>query len=101
MFLERIERILSEDKPRLERYRAEEDPEWPAWSALSIEDALERLRFLRGKIASLLGALSEAELERVGVHPLFGEMTLPMWLDFFLLHEAHHLYVIWSRARGA
>ena len=23
----------------------------------------------------------------------FGAMSVPAWLDFFLLHEAHHLYV--------
>ena len=39
-------------------------------------------------------------MNRVGVHPVFGLMTIPLWLEFFLLHEAHHLYVVLHRVRG-
>jgi hypothetical protein len=28
------------------------------------------------------------------VHPLLGPMPIPLWLEFFLLHEGHHLYTI-------
>jgi hypothetical protein len=31
-------------------------------------------------------------LSRKGFHPSFGALTIPQWLEFFLLHEAHHLY---------
>ena len=41
-----------------------------------------------------------AQLARTGVHPTLGEMALPLWIEFFLLHEAHHLYVVMKRARG-
>ena len=30
----------------------------------------------------------------------FEELTLRAWLEFFLVHEGHHLYVIMKRARG-
>ena len=30
VFLERLRRLLAEERPALGRYRAEEDPEWPA-----------------------------------------------------------------------
>jgi hypothetical protein len=33
----------------------------------------------------------------VGIHPLFGEMSLALWVEFFLLHEAHHLYIVMTR----
>jgi len=100
VFLERIERILSEEKPQLLRYAAGADPEWPAWSERSTAEALERLHFLRGKIVALVEALSPDELLRVGVHPLLGEMTIPQWVEFFLLHEGHHLYTAMIRAHG-
>src|SRR5579859_4346294 len=32
IFLQRIERILSEQAPEFPRYRAEDDSEWPAWT---------------------------------------------------------------------
>jgi len=27
-------------------------------------------------------------------------MMIPEWIEFFLLHEAHHLYAAMQRARG-
>ncbi len=43
--------------------------------------------------------LSEEDFERTGVHPKFGEMSLALWLEFFLVHEAHHLYVVLQLVR--
>jgi hypothetical protein len=97
----RLGRILGEERPQLARYRAEEDPDWPRWSALSTEEVLSRLRRLREEILGRIRELSPAQLERVGVHPLFGEMTIPGWLEFFLLHEAHHLYMVMMRVGEA
>ena len=28
-----------------------------------------------------------------------GAMNMPLWIEFFLLHEAHHLYVVMQRVR--
>jgi len=97
VFLERLHRILGENSPQLGRYRAEEDPAWPEWSYLSTEEVLIRLKALRGEIISLVRGLSQAEESRIGIHPLFGEMSLALWVEFFLLHEAHHLYVVMTR----
>lgn len=97
VFLERLHRILAESAPQLGRYRAEEDSAWSEWSSLATEEVLIRLKALRGEIISLIKGLSEAETRRVGIHPLFGEMSLALWVEFFLLHEAHHLYVVMTR----
>jgi len=35
------------------------------------------------------------------VDPAFGEMSVAGWLDFFLLHEAHHLYTALVRVGEA
>jgi uncharacterized damage-inducible protein DinB len=97
LFLQRLHRILSEGAPQLGQYRAEEDPSWPDWSCLATDEVLIRLKALREEIISLVRGLSEAEATRVGIHPLFGEMSLGLWVEFFLLHEAHHLYVVMTR----
>lgn len=101
VFLERLHRMLAESAPRFDRYRAEEDPAWPQWTSLSVEEVLIRLKTLRGEIINLVKGLSPAEAERVASHPLFGEMGLGLWLEFFLLHEAHHLYVMMMRLAQA
>lgn len=101
IFLERLRRLLTEDRPALGRYRAEEDPEWPVWRELPIDEVLGRLRALRGELAARVRALSPAESARTGLHPAFGEMDVAGWLDFFLLHEAHHLYTALVRVGEA
>jgi len=97
VFLDRLQLILTENAPRLARYRAEEDSNWPEWSALSTEEVLNRLGTLRREIVNVVNGLSPAETTRIGIHPLFGEMSLALWVEFFLLHEAHHLYVVMMR----
>jgi hypothetical protein len=101
VFLDRLRRLLAEDRPALGRYRAEEDPDWPAWAALPVEDVLERLRALRADLVALVSSLSPAESLRTGLHPTFGELDVAGWLDFFLLHEAHHLYTALVRVGEA
>ena len=98
--LDRVRKVLAEDRPKLPRYAAEEDAQWPAWAALSLNEILERLAALRAELTALVGGLTDAQLARTGIHPTLGEMALPLWIEFFLLHEAHHLYVVMKRARG-
>jgi uncharacterized damage-inducible protein DinB len=97
VFLERLRRILSEPAPQLGRYLAEEDPDWPEWSRLSTEEVLGRHTAVRAEFIRLSKGLSQADTGRVGIHPLFGEMSLDHWVEFFLLHEAHHFYVAMTR----
>jgi uncharacterized damage-inducible protein DinB len=94
VFLERLERILKEDRPRIDRYRAEDDPEWPRWSEKSTASVLARLHTLRARIVKRVRALTPAQAERVGIHSSLGPMSVARWVEFFLVHEAHHLYVI-------
>ena len=96
VFMERMERILREDRPTLGSYRPENDAEWPRWRTLPLDEALQRLRAARARLLAWVDGLSEEQSRRVGVHPL-GEWDVPRWIDFFLLHEAHHLYFMVRR----
>jgi len=100
VFLDRLGRILTEDRPNLGRYRAEDDPEASKWMALPTDGVLKRLESLRRELTAVVERLSPEQLGRTGVHPVLGEMPVPMWIEFFLLHEAHHLYVAMMRSRG-
>jgi hypothetical protein len=100
VMLDRVRKVLAEDRPRLPRYAAEEDAEWPAWAALPADEVRRRLTALRTELRELVCALDEKQLGRTAVHPIFGEMALALWIELFLLHEAHHLYVVMKRARG-
>jgi hypothetical protein len=101
VFLDRIARILTEEAPALGRYRAEEDAAWPAWSDLGVDGVLARHRAGRDRLIQWVTTLSAADARRVGLHPAFGAMPVTAWLDFFLIHEAHHLYVATVRLAEA
>jgi len=93
VFLERLETILREDGPVFPRYRAESDPEWPAWRILPLDEIVRRFEAQRRDLSDRLAWLTETQLRRTGRHPVFGEMDVPAWIDFFLVHEGHHFYV--------
>ena len=97
VFLARLHRIVAEDRPVFTRYRAEDDSEWPSWSALPTAEVLSRLQHLRARISQWVADLEHADASRLGVHPLFGAQSVSDMLEFFLLHEAHHLYVAMVR----
>jgi uncharacterized damage-inducible protein DinB len=97
VYLERLERILHEERPHLGNYRPDQDPEWTSWRSLPLDEALRRLRSTRARLIAWVDALSDEQARRVGIHPLLGEMDVGRWLEFFLLHEAHHLYFMTRR----
>jgi hypothetical protein len=101
VFLERLERMLREPNPSFPRYRAEDDPMWETWRTLPPAKVLARLSSLRTKLLDRLRSLRKEDFEKTGVHPKFGKMTISLWLEFFLVHEGHHLYLVWQQVRAA
>jgi uncharacterized damage-inducible protein DinB len=101
IFLERIDRILKESNPVFERYRAEEDPRWEAWRTLGYKEVAGKLASLREMLMVRLKSLSPEDWERTGTHSKFGGMSLALWLEFFMVHEAHHLYVVLQLVRSS
>jgi uncharacterized damage-inducible protein DinB len=99
IFLERLRRILAETSPQFARYRAEDDPGWQEWASKPFEEVRNQLSALRMNLIDTIAGLQASDYARVGVHSAFGEMTLSLWVEFFLVHEAHHLYVILQRIR--
>lgn len=99
-YLSRIQRILKEEKPSLPSYTAEEDAEWPEWQRLPLEEIEARWIAQRSALIKLLQDTTLDQFDRVGVHTTLGELTLAEWLDFFLVHEGHHLLSILKLIRG-
>jgi uncharacterized damage-inducible protein DinB len=99
LFLERLDRILTEDGVQLTRYRTEDDPAAAPWFRLPVADLLARLRALRAEIVQRVAGLTASQWRHTGVHPAFGAMPLTLWIEFFLVHEGHHLYAILQRVR--
>ena len=51
---------------------------------------------IRKQMAAEMTGFPPTDLVKTGTHPAFGQMTLMQWLNFFLLHEAHHLFTIFK-----
>ncbi len=97
IFLDRVARMRREECPRFERYRAEGDAGFDAWLALDAGVVVERTHALRAELIATVLTLTRDEWHRAGVHPVFGEMPVREWMEFFLAHEGHHLYAIFQR----
>jgi hypothetical protein len=94
LFLKRMQWIAQKDNPLFERYTAENDPYFHECMAWSLKELLEDFSTQRFLIVNHIMQLSETTLRREGIHPVYGRFTISQWTDFFLLHEAHHLFAI-------
>jgi hypothetical protein len=96
VFADRINKILSSDRPSFARYNADNDPEFETWRNLPTNELINRIKTDRSTIIKLITELSEAELGRIGIHPKYGKLSILKWTEFFVLHEAHHLFTIFQ-----
>jgi uncharacterized damage-inducible protein DinB len=94
VFLNRIQRMQAESNPLFTRYRAEDDPEFPGYVEQSLGRLLATIQTDRQTLINGLAAMDETRLQRLGQHPRYGQFPLAKWVEFFLLHESHHLYTI-------
>ena len=92
--------ILARHAPLLPAYRAENDPTWRRWRETSASDLMAIAAGRRAALIEAVRALSEDDLARIGVHSRLGPLPLSTWLEFFLVHEAHHLYAIFRLVRS-
>jgi len=98
VFLDRIHKILTTDQPEFSSYRAGDDDEFEIYCAFTPYELLKKISHDRETIYQLITHLPPDKLERIGIHQRFGKLTVLEWTEFFLLHEAHHLYTIFQLA---
>ncbi|HEV8504747.1 MAG TPA: DinB family protein [Chitinophagaceae bacterium] len=95
-FIKRLDQILSEERPQFPRYVAESDPLFYDNCSKVTREIVQDLITTRREIIAKVFSLKDTELRRIGIHLAFGELSIVMWLNFFLLHEAHHLFTIFK-----
>jgi hypothetical protein len=96
LLIVRVRHILQDDNPLFARYSAEGDPLFLENCGLTTREIMQDLITTRKEIANDMAQITEADLGKTGEHPAFGKMNILQWLNFFLLHEGHHLYVIFK-----
>jgi hypothetical protein len=99
VFIIRLDRIGQGSSPAFDRYVAENDPLFPGFLNMSLTALLDDIDDRRALIFSMLEDGGEALLAKTGLHPRYGLLTGMEWTEFFLLHEAHHLFTIFLLVR--
>ncbi len=96
VFAGRIERIEKEHNPSFDRYAAEKDPLFPVYLEKPLGELILVIAADRASLAGRFAGMGEETLVRSGLHPKFGLLNMTQWAEFFLLHEAHHLFTLFQ-----
>jgi len=94
IFLQRLERMQNESDPQFDRYVADLDPQFASTIENPLEQLLADIDDKRVRLIARLKGMDAVTLDRMGIHPKYGRFAIKEWTEFFLLHEAHHLYTI-------
>ncbi len=97
-FIARVKQILSDNNPSFGRYTAEADPLFHDNCHRSSREIMQDMLTTRKEITASIFSLPEYDFDKIGTHPAYGKMNVIQWLNFFLLHEAHHLFTIFKLA---
>lgn len=97
-FTSRIRQILDNENPSFPRYAAEADPLFHEHCSMSSREIMQGLLSMRKEMSAGILTFQEADFQKTASHPAYGSMNLMQWLNFFLLHEAHHLFTIFKLA---
>ncbi|MFB9845465.1 DinB family protein [Mucilaginibacter ginsenosidivorans] len=100
VFMARVHQILKGGTPAFNAYRADNEPDFIAARELPLNELMRKLMGNRRQILELITNLTDDDLLLQGTHPKYGTLTITEWTEFFLLHEAHHLFTIFRLAKG-
>ena len=98
VFISRVRQMLEGNNPSFSRYTAEGDPLFLDNCGKSTREIMQDMITVRKEMSAEILTFPSTDLVKTGTHPVFGEMTILQWLNFFLLHEAHHLFATFKLA---
>jgi hypothetical protein len=88
-YLERLERIMRMDEPRIAAFDA--DSIGPP-QCTSVYEAIDDLSELRGRTVHLLWSLDDADWRRKGIHPYLGPLSIQELAREMNEHDLCHLW---------
>lgn len=95
-FADRMKQLLNGNNPAFARYTAESDPVFHDNCGKSIREIIQDLLTFRKQMVIEISSFPDPDLAKIAVHPAYGKMNMIEWLNFFLLHEAHHMFTIFK-----
>jgi HPt (histidine-containing phosphotransfer) domain-containing protein len=98
MYTDRVIQTLEEEVPFFVKYDAATDSDYEYYKTSDLEHLVSQLISERQKLTKLIGSLTDEQLNRIAMHKKYGSHNVLQWTEFFLLHEAHHIYRIFQLA---
>jgi hypothetical protein len=90
-WMDRTITMLAESEPR-HFEPIDREAGFTRFEGWSMDDLLEHFRVTRStNLEQLASLVSNNDLERVGIHPTFGEVTLRQLLASWVVHDLNHL----------
>jgi len=96
VFNDRVNKMREENNPSFPRYSADTDPVFIENCGKTTREIMGDMITTRKEMSTGRLSIMEKDFDRTGTHPVFGAMNITQWLNFFLLHEAHHLFTIFK-----
>jgi hypothetical protein len=97
VFEERLEALLTQEKPLIVSYSPEGDAGFAAYSARPSAELLKGFEDARGRILARLVTLSPADWHRAGAHPDYPSYDVHFCMEYMAHHEAHHIWQMFER----
>jgi hypothetical protein len=82
---------LCDETPTIVAARQDTYPSVSHYATRDPQASVETLAALRTRNVQLLSSLSQADLQKVGTHPIRGQFRLEAWLEFIVKHDQNHL----------
>jgi hypothetical protein len=94
--IKRIQWMLDDEDPKFEIYTAESDPLFIEGCSKSTREVMQDLLTTRKEMSAGIFSFKDEDAKKTAIHPKYGKLDLMGWLNFFLLHEAHHLFTVFK-----
>jgi hypothetical protein len=96
MFYTRMQEVQHKNNPVIEPYVADKDLNFIEWCGKSFDLVYADFYSTRETLSKFFESLTEEQFKKTSVHSTYGDLTTEEWMQFFLLHEAHHLFTIFK-----
>jgi uncharacterized damage-inducible protein DinB len=91
VLIERVARMLTEDKPAISPYKPSEAQEKGSHLTRNFDKRLKEFELQRTTLASLLETFTDEQWHLEGQHPEMKSYTIEKAMEALMRHEEHHL----------
>ena len=96
VFVERIARLLTEERPQITPYEPDESCQKGLYFTWDFNRRLKEFEVQRTTLASLLQTLTNEQWQLEGIHPEVKHYTIEKSMESLMRHEEHHLYQMYN-----